>query len=258
MKKILLILCLVSLGLMSCTNSKKASETSEKKSEVQTTVAESSTEIETTESDNEGLVGNWNIYVNEKECEFPDGVEKEIFEKGIIGCFGEELKPIACLGLKLDNGNVNYMYLCLENPVVPLNNSDKSLCLVNIYKGMLMENNWVTEMQKGVRISVSEFYEYFTKTNENERCTTGNSFIENIEDDFLLESLNKLVISRSGEYKFCSVLATQVVAGTNYLVLAHNTKDDVKSYRLLTVYSGVDGVIEITGEETLSPASLFE
>lgn len=89
--------------------------------------------------------------------------------------------------------------------------------------------------------------------------TLNTEFPEAVLDEREAEACTVFEGVMGVQYQPVACLATQVVAGTNYAMLVKATMpaaDDAVELRVVTVYYGVDGSLEVLGEKTINLADI--
>ena len=163
---------------------------------------------------------------------------KEVFELAIKDS-KEELEPVALLGTQVVAGT-NYMYLCKSNA---------ELKVAVVYKDL--EGN--ASITKVNNFNISDFTNN-DSTNSDEKIAGGwtiNSADPKVElEEKAQEAFTKATADLTGKgYKPIALLGTQVVAGTNYSVLALGTtvtKEPTYSLNVLTIYNDLEGNASVT------------
>jgi len=176
--------------------------------------------------------------------------EAEIFEKA-AGDLGYE--PVALIGKQLVSGT-NYAYLCKEDTVGP------AWDVAVIYQDLSGEARFVGAN----RIDLANI----KTTSAETGLATGSWRVPAANDglslpgeaDAVFDAAMVKLSEGEGGYALApqALLGTQVVSGTNYLVLCLGTPlgttDDLWNAYLLTIYQDLDGNVEVTSMKVLDVA----
>ena len=199
------------------------------------------TKTKETEQEGKGEVaGGWQIDTSAKTLQMSNEA-KTAFEKAIEEYDGVDLKPIALLGTQVVAGT-NYMYLCTSTPVTQ--NPKTSYAIVIVYK----------DLKGKSEITAVEDFDYTKYTNvkaedkEDEEVTGGWTVYDKTSEQELSEKVQKIFDDSMKEltgatYKPIALLGTQVVAGTNYSVIAletTTTKTPKNYISVLTIYEDLN------------------
>ncbi len=200
---------------------------------------------------NEGnvTVGGWTLNTSVKNT-IPEQ-QKDLFDKALSNHEDKSFKPIAYLGSQVVSGT-NYMYLCTSN---------SSFKVVTVY----------SDLKGNVTIRQVEDFEIEDYANvEQENAATeitggwqadsfvGESTLNNDEREMFDSATEKLL---GVNYKPVTVLATQLVAGTNYAVLAVSetvTESPVYNISVVTIYKNLEGKSEVTSVANIDLAKYNE
>ncbi len=184
----------------------------------------------TQEQVSEAVSGGWEIVDNEA-VSLPDEVQAA-FDKAAE----EGTTPVAYIASQVVAGT-NYMILCEK---------DSAYQIAVIYQDL--EGN--AELTKATAFDPVEYTEGEGAGKDTEGLAGGWQMPEEITEaaipDEAAEAFGK---AAGGDTVPMALLATQVVAGTNYAFLCRN--DD--SVQVVTVYADLDGNAEITNTYTLDP-----
>jgi len=169
--------------------------------------------------------------------------KEEIFKKAVSNYTEMELETVGYLGSQVVAGT-NHMYLCKATK-----NNDISFKIVVVYED-LNGNAEIT----GVRDFKVEEYLNVNIDGNNEEVTGGwtasSECGENSLSEDEREMFNKAIEKLTGvSYKPVGVLATQVVSGENYAVLAVGeivTESPVYNIYILTIYKDLSGNSEVS------------
>ncbi len=177
------------------------------------------------------LVGGWETPNSPK---VPDEI-KEKLDKALEGLAGADYEAVAYLGSQLVAGR-NYKLLCRITPVVP--DAVDHFAIVTLYED-LGGNVEITEIQDSEKESnFSDLPGGWQKTKTQEMTEEAKAALE--------KAISEMV---GATYKPLALVATQVVAGTNYCILCEITPvvpDAESNYGLVYVYEDLEGNAEIT------------
>lgn len=234
MKKVLAIIlaAMMALTLMAC--KKEVNE-----------VTEDNKETEAAEETAEKSAGGWNVYGDNEETEMPEEA-KEAFDKAMEGMTGAKYQPIAYLGNQLVAG-MNYRYLCTTTLVTQ--QPVTKLTVVTVYKD-LEGNASVTntvEIDPAAMFDDQQAVEFDPADivgGWNAAEAQGCGLADNAQEAF-----DKATEALMGVgYEPLAVLSTQVVAGTNYTILAKATTvtaEPATALAVLKIYQDLQGGAEV-------------
>lgn len=200
-------------------------------------------------------VASWKIDTTAKTLNIPKEA-REAFTKAVENYDGVELNPIALLGTQVVSGT-NYMYLCTSTPVTQ--NPKTSYAIVVVYK----------DLKGKSEITSVEDFDYTKYTNvkfddseEEAEVTGGWTVYDKTSEQELSEKVQKVFDDSMNNlagatFKPIALLGTQVVAGTNYAVIAleTTTTKKPKSYiAVLTIYEDLNDKSQVTSVATLDLA----
>ena len=233
MKKISIVLSVVlalGLCLAGCGTAKEAETTAEEAEEV---VEEAG-----------AIAGGWTISEELTNASVPSDVA-ELLEKGLEGYAGMGLEPVALLGTQVVAG-VNYAILCKGTTVTAT--PVTKLVVAILYADL--EGN--AEIRNVADFNLSDYANTDVAV-EAEQLAGGWSVYEEVPNIVLSERAQNAFDSATEEllgvgYSQIAVLGTQVVAGTNYAILALKTTvtaEPVSQMCVVTIYAGVDGSNEL-------------
>ena len=224
MKKILIALLAV-LMLTACTSTKQEEAVEPQQQEIiDQPVGE------------DVVVGGWTINTNLPE------MNDAIFDQARQDIDGASYSPLFQIGIQPVAGQ-NRMYLAYVTPVVP--DAKPSLKVVTVFEDL--ENNHKSEITNVAEFNISDYL-------DRKGSTTAEGLMGGWQDaselpNFLSEDENK-VFEKALEgldgvsYKPVAILATQVVAGTNYAFLATGTavvENPVTHLYVINVYADLQG-----------------
>lgn len=191
--------------------------------------AESSTEYETMEIQFDGA---WTVNDGDLSIE-KNADAKAAFEKAAADMLEVDYEPIAVLGSQVVAGT-NYCILCKLTAVVP--DAEPRIELVYIYED-LDGNAEITDYKEIIGEPVDGSF----IANDGDMALEKNESIQNAYD----RAMEGMV---GAAYEPIAYLGSQVVAGTNYLVLCRSTvasSDAEPAFTLVTVYEDLDGSAEL-------------
>ncbi len=262
MKKKLLsaaFICAMTLSLAACgakqadkkEETSAASEAVTESSAVSESAAVSEAASEAAETP-EALLGGWVLYDN-GSTPMPEEVT-EAFEKAAETHLGMDFEPIAYVGSQVVSGT-NYMILCkgttvTEEPVTglkmvtvyaDLSGGAKILSVVDLDIAALSEK----KDTEGTATGLAGGWTPAEMPVANLPAEAANAFTKAMED-----------LTGAG-YDPTAVLATQLVSGTNYAILANQTvitSDPVHNVCIVYIYEDLEGNASITNIAVLNLA----
>lgn len=162
---------------------------------------------------------------------------KKVFDKAVAELDGVDYVPVAYLSSQVVAGK-NHCVLCKATPVVP--NAKTTYSIVYIYEDLEGKAE-ITEIVSSKADAQSAEEDVVGGWNETESPEM---------TDEAKKALEKACETLTGaEYTPVALLATQVVAGTNYRIICES-KPSVPipecGYVIVTVYADLDGNAEIT------------
>ena len=201
---------------------------SKNKPEKETTTANEVTEKETAD---DIIVGGWT------RADSPVITDdfKKVFEKATETLTGVDYTPVAYLASQVVAGT-NHRVLCKAEVVVP--DAEPTYAILQIYED-LQGNAEVTDIiDSQAKVA----------NTEGDGSWSENAALE-VTDD-AKKALEKACETLTGaEYTPVALLATQVVAGTNYSILCESkatVPNAETGYVIVTVYADLEGNAEIT------------
>ena len=228
MKKITaIVLCFILVAasgiiLVSCSKNEPEKEES---------TTEAATEATTNEGPEGEIVGGWT------RAESPAITDdfKKVFEKATAELTGVDYEPVAYLSSQVVAGK-NHRVLCTATVVVP--DAEPTYAILQIYED-LQGNAEVTEI----------------RSCEAKAESSGTDGGWSESDTFAVTDEAKAALEKAcetltgAEYTPVALLATQVVAGTNYRILCESkatVPNAETGYVIVTVYADLQGNAEIT------------
>lgn len=184
-------------------------------------------------SENSEIVGGWT------KADSPVITDdfKKIFEKAVAELDGVDYVPVAYLASQVVAGT-NHCVLCKATPVVP--NAETTYSIVYIYEDLegKAEITEIVSSEADAQSAEGDVVGGWAETESPEMT------------DEAKKALEKACETLTGaEYTPVALLATQVVAGTNYRIICES-KPSIPSpergYVIVTVYSDLEGNAEIT------------
>ena len=226
MKRIiaLLLTALLVVSLAAC--GKKSDDQTKDKTE-------SATEAETAAETDAPIDGGWG---DSQSVSVSDDV-KAMFTKMNETLAGAQYEPIAYLSSQVVAGT-NHLVLCKETATVP--NAATTYAIVTVYED-LDGNAEITSIQNSEVAAPAPY-------DPENPVAGGWSEPESYElTDEAKAAFEKAVANLSGTKSTpLALLATQVVAGMNYRILAKATAAGTPEYMIVTVYEDPQGNAEIT------------
>lgn len=205
----------------------------------------------------ETVSGGWSTAENEAAV-LPEDAQVA-FDKAMDEYEEGDLIPVAYVASQVVAGT-NYMVLCETDPA----DSDpaKSYKMAIIYADL--EGN--AQLTTVSDFAFGSYLEDSGEQAEQEQLAGGWSVPEEIAGSAIPEDakavFEKAVESFTGSsLEPMALLATQVVAGTNYAFLCRSTpavEDPVPAVQVVTVYADLDGNAQISSVCTVDPASFNE
>ncbi len=197
------------------------------------------------------VAGGWEIY-DGSEMSIVTDEERAIFEKATEEMVGADLEPVAVLATQLVAG-MNYAFLCTSTPVVP--NAQTNWIVAVVYKD-LQGNATVTFVRD---LDLADLKEQEHAPEDDGPVSGGWQVPEEANAAALPENAQKAFETAMDGYVGLSLspaalLATQLVAGTNYEVLCYGTMvtaSPVTGLYAVRIYADLQGGAEITEVEEL-------
>lgn len=213
--------------------------------------------------ENEDLAGGYTVKSEVEAVELPEDV-KAAFDLALEGYTGIGLTPIAYLGSQVVAGT-NYAILCLGKVMNPTAKPSLKVAVINKdLEGnatMLRVNDFKLLDYVGADEAAVEGAEDGGLMGGAVAggWTLNTEFPEAVLDEREAEACTVFEGVMGVQYQPIACLATQVVAGTNFAMLVKATMpaaDDAVELRVVTVYSGVDGSLEVLGTKTINLADI--
>ena len=246
MKKIVTTLLIASLCMSSlCACSKKKEEGSSNMSETSATVNDSNTDP----SEDVPVLGGY--MMNGDLLAMNDAS----FDQAVSSYDGMSFVPLQALGTQVVAGK-NTRYLAYGTPSTE--NASTSLKIVTVYQDL--ENN--SSILNVADFHLADYLQDQAASGENELIAGGwtvNSELPNMLDDQTNAYFTKMAGELTGmAYEPVCVLGTQVVAGTNYAVLAKGTvvvPDATPNLYVVIMYVDLEGNATLTSSCVIDLAS---
>ena len=203
------------------------------------TKTESTDTTETTEE----TTGGWTMNEDETVAVLPDDVQ-EAFDKALEGYTGVGFTPVAYLGSQVVSGT-NYKILCKGTTVTA--NPETSYYTVTIYQ----------DLDGNAEVSEVKDFNLEDYNTDVEVETTQLAGGWSVNDSYQVVNLPADVQSAFDgatkdllgvKYDPIAYLGSQVVSGTNYMILCHTTTSDANATEgmaIITVYQDLDGNSEL-------------
>ena len=194
----------------------------------------------------EELAGGWTLKSDYSTTNISEE-EQTMFEDAMNTYTGMLFEPIALIGTQIVSGT-NYMFLC--KGITVTSEPKSSLKVVIVYKDL-------EGTAKITKVSDFDVTNYVNQENDNSSnvnlsggWTTNVANYKNVLSDSDKTMFDNATIELTGVgYEPISVVATQVVAGTNYAVLAYGTtvtSDPITSVYMLTIYKDLSDNSSVT------------
>ena len=187
------------------------------------------------------IVGGWDIDVPIKQLVIPDNI-KDVFDRATSNYDKMTLTPISLIGKQIVSGT-NYMFLCKGE-----DSKTTKWVLVTIY--LDPSNN--AEIKNVKYLNLNKYVNVDSEYNYTQTIggwSVYKDIVTNIDTN-IEEIFNKATADNEKYYYVpIALLGEQIVAGTNYAVLALGQSlenPDIYSINILTIYSKLDGTAELT------------
>jgi hypothetical protein len=190
-------------------------------------------------NENEDVIdGGWAY--NQGELSLDKNAEaKAAFDKAIEGLVGCVYEPIALIGSQVVAGT-NYCILCKATPVVP--DAESSYVLLYIYADLDGNAEITDEKDFAESNDSDEPIVGGLHMNQGDAAVDKNADVKAAFD----KALDGLV---GCKYETVAYVGSQVVAGTNYVILCRTTPvyPNAKSvFSMVTIYEDLNGNAELT------------
>jgi len=235
----LLFITMVTVALTGMKSNNCSVAAQEAKNETENSIVE----IETAAGTEDGSTSKDGSWVTAEEKDISEEVLK-VFGDAVGDLEGAAYDPVRLLATQTVSG-MNYAFLCRVTPVYP--DAQQEYSIVYVYADL-----------EG-KAEVTNIHDL---TSSEEGVTGGWETIgkESTEiSDAAIAALKKAAVKLEREsFEPAEVLAVQVVAGMNYMLLCKSTptgSDEDGKYCLVTIYENLEGEAEITSEEELIYAS---
>lgn len=190
------------------------------------------------ESASDAPDGGWSY--NQGELSLDGNADaKAAFEKATAGLTGYTYTPVALIGSQVVAGT-NYCILCNAAPVTP--NAESTYVLLYIFADLNGGAEITGTKDFAAASDSSEPIVGGLEMNQGETAVEQNADVKAAFD----KALDGLV---GCSYEPVAYLGSQVVAGTNYLLLCRTTPvvpNAVSAFSLVTIYADLSGNAELT------------
>ncbi|MBR3275634.1 MAG: hypothetical protein IKG08_03345 [Eubacterium sp.] len=224
--------------------SEAVSEAVSEASAVSEAVSEASSAVEEISSAAEGLLGSWTL-TTEAGAPMPDEVA-EAFDKADKAHLGMNFEPVAYLGSQVVSGT-NYMILCRGTTVTA--QPVTGLKMVTVY----VNTSGEAEILSVTDLDIAALAERDDAEGTPAGLTGGWTPAEMPVANLPAEAANAFTKAMEGftgaGYDPTAVLATQLVSGTNYAILANQTvltSDGEHNVCIVYIYEDLEGNCTIT------------
>lgn len=198
------------------------------------------------------IAGGWTVVFDEYKQTMPEEATKA-FEKAMENYDGIAFEPVALLGTQVVSGT-NYMYLCKGSN---LDGSNQKWNVVVVYNNLEGE----AQVSKVNDFDITKFTNVKEET-EAKEIVGGWEIYADFEavgmEPQAKEAFEKATEGLDGAtYKPIKLLGTQVVAGTNYLVLCETTtvtQTPTSKLVVLSIYRDLEGNATINSNVTVDLA----
>ena len=243
---LLLVFSLLLCGLCACG---KAAPVEEPEEPEEPEVIDEPETIDEPEVIDEPLVGGYTVNTETAPGEIPENA-KAAFDLALENMVGASFEPVAYLGSQVVAG-LNHKYLCRVAAVVP--NAPVSYSVVTVYAALDG-----TAMIKEVKeLDLPDYVSVESDVTAEELTEKGLAGGWTLSEDFgttLPENAQAAFDAATAGllgafYRPIACLGTQVVAGTNYAILAAMstvTAEPKEGLVVLTIYAALDGTAEIS------------
>lgn len=207
---------------------------------------------EADETEVEEVTGGWQINEDETMAVLPESVQNA-FDKACEEYVGMGFTPIAYLGSQVVSGT-NYKLLCKGTTVTAT--PETKLVTVTIYED-LDGNAQITDV---LDFDITALVDETTEENlmGGWQINTDYAVVNlpaEVESPFTEATSQLLGVN----YEPLALLASQIVAGTNYAILCHTSTvsdESTEGLAVVVVYAGIDGTNEVVSVSQLNLANL--
>lgn len=204
---------------------------------------------ESAQSSTEQITGGW--IVNEEFTAVLSSDEQKVFESAAATYTGAQLTPIAVLATQVVSGT-NYAFLCSSKPTTQ--GSVLTYCIAVVYEDL--EGNAQITSVKDLDPNNLAIASETADSNE----LVGGWTIAHHEGTIIPADASTALTSAMKNYdgmmfRPLVLLATQVVSGTNYLILCEGaavTQDPQEGLYAVTVYADLSGNAQISNVQMLN------
>lgn len=201
----------------------------------------------------EPVLGGWTI--TEEQTSNLSEEETARFDKAMEGQTGVNYTPIAIIGTQVVSGT-NYQYLCLGTVVSP--DGAPQWYIVTIYEDLNggVELTGIADLDltslKTVSGAAGEATGAWAATEPGGKAVM-------LPDEMAQKAFDAVAEGDQIKYYPIALLATQVVAGTNYKVMAHGVSETAgNGIYVLTIYQDLEGNATLDNAEQLDLAAYAE
>ena len=236
-KMITMVMALVLTVSMTACENIKGNSTAEKTEQNAAMQTETISEEKQNEEEPENMMtGGWNIISGDMGITAnPDA--KAALEKAADHMVGTSYEPIALLGTQIVAGT-NYCILCRTTAETP--DAMQEISLVYVYQD-LQDNAEIT----GSSNIIGEMLEGGFAANDGDTTPEKNTDVKSAYEKAFAQFTG-------ANYEPIAYLGSQIVAGTNYLLLCRSTAvtpNAVPAITLVTIYADLNGNAEIINTE---------
>ena len=219
-------------------------------------IISTSKHIETTKEKEITKVGGWELNTIVTNT-IPSDKEK-IFKKAIEKYTGAELEPIAYLGYQVVSGT-NHMYLVKSTTTTK--EAKTTFKVVIVYQNLKKE----VEIKDIKDFNIEKYVNKDIDLSKEE--ATGAWEVSNVAGENSLNKEEKEIFKKATEeltgvnYKPVALLATQVVSGKNYAILATGetvTKEPTYAISIFTIYKDLNDNVETISIANINLADFNE
>ncbi len=211
-----------------------------------------STETSETSESSEQTAGGWTL--NTEANAQLTAEEQEVFNKATAEHVGAKLTPVTVLATQVVSGT-NYAYLCTSTPTTP--DSGTTWCIVVVYQDL--EGNASVTSVKDLVLDDLKVGEAAANAAElTGGWTVAQKEAAALPTDAQTAFDNALKNYDGMTLRPLALLGTQVVSGTNYLVLCEGApvvQDPQEGLYVVTVYADLNGSATISDVQALDLAS---
>ena len=204
------------------------------------------------DSESKPVMGGWEVSADFPMSALSDE-QQAVFDRATEGYVGMDLQPVCVLGTQVVAGT-NYAFLCLGTPVVA--EPEAGWYVAVVYEDL----KGACEIRSVEQIDVSE--PALAETSDSETVLGGWAVTPKVTDDSIAiteEAASAFVAGGEGyvgmDLRPLALLATQVVAGTNYRILcvgAPVVPDAESGLYVVDVYEDLEGKAKYSDVSTFN------